>query len=71
MIFAALALRGLVMKKVEVEWEDLPPPSQPDPIIGSQPKEESRSIVGMAGATMHHEHTNIEASSESGTTFIR
>ena len=68
-IFTALALREFVMKKVE--WEDLPTPSRPIPIIGAQPKEESRQIVGMAGATTHHERTNTEQSSDTGTTLIR
>ena len=68
-IFTALALREFVMKKVE--WEDLSTPSRPIPIIGAQPKEESRQIVGMAGATTHHERTNTEQSSDTGTTLIR
>ena len=68
-IFTALALREFVMKKVE--WEDLPTPSRPIPIIGAQPKEEHRQIVGMAGGTTYHERTNTEQSSASGTTLIR
>ena len=68
-IFTALALREFVMKKVE--WEDLPTPSRPIPIIGAQPKEEYRQIVEMAGATTHPECTNTEQSSDSGTTLIR
>ena len=68
-IFTALALREFVMKKVE--WEDLPTPSRPMPIIGAQPKEEHRQIVGMAGGTTYHERTNTEQSSASGTTLIR
>ena len=68
-LFTALALRDFVMKKVE--WEDLSTPSRPIPIIGAQPEEEHRQIVGMAGAMMHPERMNIEQSSDSGTTLIR
>ncbi len=68
-IFTILALREFVMKKAD--WEDVPTPSRPIPIIGEQPKEEHRQIVGMAGGTLHHERTNTERSSDSGTTLIR
>ena len=68
-IFTALALREFVMKKVE--WEDLPAPSRPIPIISAQPKEEHRQIVGMVGGNLHHERKNTEQSSDSGTTLIR
>ena len=43
-IFTALALRDFVMKKVE--WEDIPTPSSPIPMIGVLPKEEHHNIVG-------------------------
>jgi hypothetical protein len=68
-IFAALALREFVMKKVE--WEDLPTPSGPIPIIGVQSKEKHRQIIEMVGGTTHHERANTELSSESDTTLIR
>lgn len=68
-IFAALALRVFVMKKVE--WEDFPTPSRPIQIIGTQPKEEHRHSVGMFGVTAHHEHTYSESPNDSGTTLIR
>ena len=67
-IFAALALRDFVMKKVE--WEDLHTPTGPIPIIGKQPKEEHPHLVGIAGDTLHYEHTHTELSRDNGTSII-
>ena len=64
-IFTALALRDFVMKKVE--WEDLSTSSRPIPIVSVQPKEEHQNLVGMAGGTLHHEHTNTDVSRDGGT----
>jgi len=55
-IFTALVLRDFVMNKVE--WEDIPTPSRPVPIIGVLPKEEHQNFVEMSGSTKHHERTN-------------
>ena len=68
-IFTALAMHDYVMKKVE--WEDMPTPSRPIPIIGVLSKEEHQNFVEMAGGTKHQERTNSEQASESGTTFFR
>jgi hypothetical protein len=67
-IFAVLALRDFMMKKVE--HEDLDTPSRPIPIIGI-PKEEHQNVVEMAGGTKHHERSNTERSGDSGTSLIR
>lgn len=68
-IFTALALRDFVMKKVE--WQNIPTPSRPIPIISVLPKEEHQHFVEMAGGTKHHKRTNTERSSDSGTSPIR
>ena len=68
-IFTALPIRDYVKKKVE--WEDIPTPSRPIPIIGIQQKEDHQNFVEMAGGTKHQERTNSEQASESGTTFFR
>ena len=68
-IFTALVLRDFVMNKVE--WEDIPTPSRPIPIIGVLPKEEHQNLVEMSGSTKHHERTNTERSSDNGTSHFR
>jgi hypothetical protein len=68
-IFTALAVRDFVMNKVE--WENIPTPSSPIPIIGVLPKEEHQNLVEMAGGTKHHERTNTERASDSGTSPLR
>lgn len=67
-IFTALAIRDYLVKKVE--WEDIPTPSSPIPIIGNLHKTEHHNFVEMAGSTKHHEHGNSERSSDSGTTLF-
>ena len=66
-IFIALAMHDFVMKKVE--WEDIPTPSRPIPIIGVLPKEEHQKFVETAGSSKRHESTNFERSSENGTSL--
>jgi hypothetical protein len=59
-IFTVLALRDFVMKKAE--WEDVPTPSRPLAAISTQPTEEQRQYVWVAGANIHHEGTNTDLS---------
>ena len=59
-IFTALALRDLVMKKAE--YEDLPTPTRPIPTFSAQPAEEQRQYVGVAGGNIRYEGTNTEQS---------
>ena len=68
-IFTALAFHDFVMNKVE--WENIPTPSRPIPIISVLPKEEHQNLIEMAGSTKHPEHTNKERSSDSGTSSFR
>jgi hypothetical protein len=68
-LFTALALRDFVMKKVE--WENIPTPSRPIPIISVLPKEEHQNFVEMAGGTKQHERTNTERAGDSGTSSFR
>ena len=65
-IFTALAIHDYVMKKVE--WEDIPTSSRPIPIIGVLPKEQN--FVEMAGSSKEHERTNLERSSDNGTSLF-
>ena len=67
-IFIALAMHDYVMKKVE--WEDIPTPSRPIPIIGVLPKEEQQKFVETAGGSKRHERTNLERSSDNGTSLL-
>jgi hypothetical protein len=67
-IFTALAMHDYVIKKVE--WEDMPTPSRPIPIIGVLPKEEHQNFVEMAGGSKRHERTNLERSSDNGTSLL-
>lgn len=69
MIFASLALRDFVMKKVE--WEDIPTGSKPIPIIGVFPNEDHQNIVEMTGVTKHNDHTNTERSNDNGTSLFK
>ena len=64
-IFTALTLRDFVMNKVE--WEDIPTPSKPIPIISVLPKEQHQNLVESAGNIKQHERTNMERSSDRGT----
>jgi hypothetical protein len=66
-IFTALAMHDYVMKKVELE--DMPTPSRPIPIIGVLPKEEHQNFVEIAGGSKRHERTNLERSSDNGTSL--
>ncbi len=68
-IFTALAIHDYVIKKVE--WEDIPTPSRPIPIIGVLPNEKHQNFVEMAGGTKHHERTNSERSSDNGSSLFR
>jgi hypothetical protein len=68
-IFTALAMHDYLMKKVE--WEDIPASSRPIPIIGVLPKEEHQNFVEMAGGSKRHEHTDLERSSDNGTSLFK
>jgi len=59
-IFTALALRDFVMKKAE--WEDLPTPTRPIPVVSAHPVEEQRQYVGVAGGNIRYEGTHTEQS---------
>lgn len=67
--FTALAIRDYFMKKIE--FEDIPTPSRPIPIIGNLQKTEQHNFVEVAGSTKHHEHGNSERSNDSGTTTFK
>ena len=68
-IFAALALRNVFMKKDT--WEDEFVSSKPIPIIGIQSIEAHSNLVGTAKNTLHNEHSNIERSRDSDSSLIR
>ena len=68
-IFTALTFRDFMMK--QVEWENIPTPSRPIPIISVLPKEEHQHVVEMAGSTKHPERTNTERSNDNGTSSFR
>jgi hypothetical protein len=68
-IFTALSLRDFI--KTKVEWDDIPTPSRPIPIISVLSKEEHQNLVEMAGGAKHHEHPNTERASDRGTSSFR
>lgn len=68
-IFTALVIRDFAIKKVE--WEDIPTPSRPIPIIGVLSKEGHQNLVEKARGTKHYERTNTERASDRGTSSFR
>jgi hypothetical protein len=68
-IFAALSLRVFVMKNAD--WEDLPTPSRPVPVISLRPADTQRHYIGVATGDVLPQHTNSESSRDFGTTHSR
>lgn len=68
-IFAALALRVFVMKNAE--WEDLPTPSRPVPVISVLPADTQRHYVRVATGDVLPKSTHSESSRDLGTTHSR
>ena len=68
-IFAALALRVFVMKNAD--WEDLPTPSRPVPVISVLPSDTQRQYVRVATGDVLPKNTHSESSRDLGTTHSR
>lgn len=68
-IFAALSLRVFVMKKAD--WEDVPTPSRPVPVISLRPADTQQQYVRVATGDVLPQHTNSESSRDFGTTHSR
>jgi hypothetical protein len=68
-IFAVLSLRVFFMKNAD--WEDLPTPSRPVPVISLRPADTQRHYIGVATGDVLSQHTNSESSRDFGTTHSR
>jgi hypothetical protein len=68
-LFAALSLRVFVMKNAD--WEDLPTPSRPVPVISLRHADTQRHYVGVATGDVLPKNTNSESSRDFGTTHNR